>query len=82
MISSTFLPPSLHLTEKTEIFPEFLHIQFLSPFPFPEATLPRPVCLLAGPPVAPLVGPPAGPLAAPPVAPPVDLFLGLLFVLL
>ena len=55
MISSTFLPPSLHLTEKTEIFPEFLHIQFLSPFPFPEATLPRPVCLLAGPPVAPLV---------------------------
>lgn len=59
MISSTFLPPSLHLIEKTEIFPEFLHIQFLSPFPFPEATLPRPVCLLAGPPVAPLVGPPA-----------------------
>ena len=74
MISSTFLPPSLHLTEKTEIFPEFLHIQFLSPFPFPEATLPRPV----GPPAGPL----AAPLAAPPVAPPVGLFLGLLFVLL
>lgn len=48
MISSTFLPPSLHLTEKTEIFPEFLHIQFLSLFPFPEATPPQPVCPLVG----------------------------------